>query len=326
MYCEQSYIDCLGGPLVPELPDITVYVEAIAARVVGRQVLAIRTNGPFVLRTVAPSPSELAGREVKAVSRLGKRIVLELDSERFVSIHLMVSGRLHWKPTGARLAGKAAVAAFDFEHGSLILTEAASRKRAAIHLFDHRESLAELDRGGLEPLTSTLEQFTEALRRENHTLKRTLTDPRLFSGIGNSYSDEILHAAQLSPIRWTSRLTDAECARLFDATQSLIQTWTERLRAECGNGFPSKVTAFRPDMAVHGKYGQPCPRCGAEVQHIVYAENECNYCPTCQTHGKLLADRGLSRLLKGDWPKTVAELEERKAAMRDTVSIHIDTN
>jgi formamidopyrimidine-DNA glycosylase len=246
------------------------------------------------------------------VRRLGKQIVLGFDNDLFLAIHLMIAGRLHWKERGARIPGKIGLAAFDFPVGTLTLTEASTKKRAAIHLLRGTEGLAQLKRAGLEPLEASLSEFRDALRAESHTVKRSLTDPDLFSGIGNAYSDEILHRARLSPIRLTGKLTDEEIERLFDATRDTLQLWLERLRAEAGEGLPEKVTAFRPEMAVHGRYGKPCPDCGAPVQKIAYAENECNYCARCQTDGKLLADRGLSRLLKGDWPKTLDELEARR--------------
>ncbi len=301
---------------MPELPDVTVYLHAIEQRAVGRALTGVRVGNPFVLRTVSPRPEEFAGRQVTGVRRVGKRVVLCCEGELFASIHLMIAGRLHWKKAGAALAGKAAIAAFDFEHGTLLLTEVATRKRAAVHLLSGEAALRELDAGGIEPLEATPEQFAEVLRRENHTLKRTLTDPRLFAGIGNAYSDEILLRARLSPIRMSQKLTDEEVSRLHEATRTVLTEWTARLLAEAGDGFPEKVTAFRPEMAAHGKFGQPCPVCGTAIQRLVYSENECDYCPACQTEGRLLADRALSRLLKTDWPKTIKELEEMKAARR----------
>ncbi len=303
---------------MPELPDVAVYCDCIAERTVGTELERIRLGSPFVLRSVTPRPSEVEGRRVDAVSRLGKRIVLELEGDAFVVIHLMVAGRFQWKekPEGAaaiQIKGRNQLAAFDFTDGRLMLTEAGTKRRASIHLAQGRDGLSAFDRGGLEPLECTFEQFCEVLDRENHTLKRTLTDPRLYSGIGNAYSDEILHKAQLSPMKWSTRLGETERQALFDATREILTLWTERLRAEAADTFPKKVTAFRPEMAVHGKYKDPCPVCSSPVQRIVYAENECNYCATCQTQGKLLADRALSRLLKKDWPKTVQELEERRA-------------
>ncbi|MEM1248245.1 MAG: DNA-formamidopyrimidine glycosylase family protein [Acidobacteriota bacterium] len=302
---------------MPELPDVAVYVECIAARVVGETLDRIVLGNPFVLRSVTPRPSEVEGRRVTGVSRLGKRIVLELEDDAFVVIHLMVAGRFQWKerPQGAaalRLKGRNQLAAFDFSSGRLQLTEAGTKRRASIHLAQGAEALAEHDRGGLEPLEASFEQFCEVLDRENHTLKRTLTDPRLYSGIGNAYSDEILLRARLSPMKWSTKLNENERRALYRATQDVLVEWTDRLRAEVGDGFPKKVTAFRPEMAVHGKYKEPCPDCSESVQRIVYAENECNYCAACQTGGRLLADRALSRLLRKDWPKTVQELEERR--------------
>ncbi len=301
---------------MPELPDVTVYVEALSARVVGARLERIRFATPFVLRSVDPPLSQVVGRTVTGVRRLGKRIVLALEDERFVVIHLMIAGRLHWKATGARPPGKIGVAAFDFTTGTLIMTEAGTKKRAAIHLVRGEAALAEHDPGGLEPLEASPAQFAAALTAESHTLKRALTDPTIFSGIGNAYGDEILHRARLSPVKLTRALTREETARLFEATRATLVDWIERLRSEAGGEFPEGVTAFRPDMAVHGRFRQPCPACGAPVQRIVYAENETNYCPRCQTGGRLLADRGLSRLLKADWPRTLDELERHVAARR----------
>ncbi|HUK12010.1 MAG TPA: DNA-formamidopyrimidine glycosylase family protein [Thermoanaerobaculaceae bacterium] len=301
---------------MPELPDIVVYVEAIAARVVGLPLTRVRLASPFLLRTVDPPLAAAEGRTVRGVSRLGKRIVLELDGELFLVVHLMIAGRLHWGAPAAKVPGRVGLAAFDFPSGTLLLTEASRKKRASLHVVGGARALAELDRGGLEVLAATPAAFSAALGRENHTLKRALTDPRLFSGIGNAYSDEILHRAQLSPARLTSRMTGEETERLQRATVGVLTEWTDRLRTEAGGGFPEKVTAFREGMAVHGRYGQPCPVCGTAVQRVVYADNEANYCPRCQTGGKLLADRALSRLLKDDWPRTLEELEERRAALR----------
>lgn len=297
---------------VPELPDVTVYVERLQAHVVGHALQRVRLKSPFLLRSVEPPLEAAHGREVRDVRRLGKRIVLSLDGDLHLVLHLMISGRLRWRRPGAGLPGKMGLAAFDFEHGALVLTEAASRKRASLHVVVGEQALAEHDPGGLEVLDATPTQFAAALRRENHTLKRALTDPRLLSGIGNAYSDEILHRARLSPFRQTKQLDDDTFARLLAATQEVLQEWTERSRAEVGEGFPDKVTAFREGMAVHGRYGEPCPVCEAPVQRILYAENEANYCARCQTGGKLLADRVLSRLLKDDWPRTLDELERRK--------------
>jgi formamidopyrimidine-DNA glycosylase len=298
---------------MPELPDVTVYVEAISARVLGRALEGIRLANPFLLRTAEPPISAAHGRPVVEVRRQGKRIVLALEGGLFLALHLMIAGRLHWKERGAKPAGKAGLAAFDFPEGTLTLTEAGTKRRAALHLLQGEAALALLDRGGLEVLDASLDAFREALARENHTLKRSLTDPRLFSGIGNAYSDEILHRARLSPVKLTSRLTDEESGRLYEATRTVLLEWTERLRRDAAGTFPEKVTAFREEMAVHGKYRQPCPDCGAPVQRIVHAENETNYCPRCQTGGQILSDRSLARLLKQDWPRTIDELEKNPA-------------
>jgi formamidopyrimidine-DNA glycosylase len=297
---------------VPELPDVAVYVERLRAIAVGQPIDAIRIASPFVLRTVSPSPKDLVGAKVETVERLGKRIVIGVTGDRFIVIHLMIAGRLRWKEPRAKLPGKLALAGFDFPVGTLVFTEASGKKRASLHVVAGRAALADFDRGGLDVFAATPLQFAERLRAERHTVKRSLTDPTLFDGIGNAYSDEILWAAKLSPFRMTSAMTDTEIATLHNACTAQLELWTDRLRAEVGAGFPDKVTAFRPEMAVHGKFGQPCPRCGTKVQRIVYADNEANYCPTCQTEGKLLADRSLSRLLKDDWPKTLEELEERR--------------
>jgi formamidopyrimidine-DNA glycosylase len=296
---------------VPELPDVTVYVERLRAKTVGHAITGIRVASPFVLRTVSPAPKELVGARVVGVERMGKRIVIEVDGNRFIVIHLMIAGRLRWKSKNAKLPGKLALAAFDFDDGTLVFTEASAKKRASLHVVAGRAALADFDRGGLDVFRASTAEFAERLRSERHTIKRALTDPTLFDGIGNAYSDEILHAAKLSPFRMTPAMTDDEIATLHAATKDTLQRWIAITRDEVGDGFPDKVTAFRPEMAVHGKYGQPCPRCGTKVQRIVYADNEANYCPTCQTDGKLLADRSLSRLLKDDWPKTLEELEER---------------
>ena len=295
------------SPAMPELPDITVYVEALQRRIAGATLDEVRLKTPFLLRTVDPPLSELIGRRVTAVERLGKRIVIALEDELFAVLHLMIAGRLHWKARGAK-GGRSPLAEFDFSTGTLTLTEAGTKRRASLYLVRGRDGLTEHGRGGLEVLSATREEFAERLRSENHTIKRSLTDPRLFSGIGNAYSDEILHRARMSPVKLTSRLSDDEIARLFDATRSVLIEWTDRLRVEAGEGFPEKVTAFRDEMAVHGKFNQPCPVCGTPVQRIRYADNETNYCARCQTDGKLLADRALSRLLKGDWPKSIDEL------------------
>lgn len=300
---------------MPELPDVDVYVEHIAARTVGHALDRVRLGSPFVLRTVEPPLTAVSGLTVTKVSRLGKRIVLAFDGGAddalYVVIHLMIAGRFKWKPAGAAIPGKIGLAAFDFDDGTLILTEASTKKRASIHLVRGASRLAALDPGGMEVLGSTVAAFAVRLRSENHTLKRALTDPRLFSGIGNAYSDEILHHACMSPVKLTSRLTDDAIERLHASIHAVLEGWTARLRAEAGE-FPEKVTAFRPEMAVHGKYRAPCPRCGTPVQRIRYADNESNYCPTCQTEGKLLADRSLSRLMRSDWPKTLEELEAKK--------------
>ena len=298
---------------MPELPDIEVYVEALAARVLGQPLERVRLGNPFLLRSADPPLAEVEGRRVAAVRRMGKRIVLALDGELFLSLHLMIAGRLHWKPPGAKLPGKVGLAAFDFPTGTLTLTEAGSKRRAALHLVRGEVALRALDRGGFEPLGADLASFAAALRRENHTLKRALTDPSLFSGIGNAYSDEILHRARLSPVKLTLRLDDGELARLHQATQAVLGEWTERLRREAGAAFPEGVTAFREGMAVHGRHRQACPVCGTAVQRIVRAENEVNYCPRCQTGGQILSDRSLARLLKQDWPRTVDELERNPA-------------
>jgi formamidopyrimidine-DNA glycosylase len=296
---------------MPELPDITVYVEALERRILGQPLEGVRLTDPFVLRSVEPPPDAAAGRLVTGVSRLGKRIVIALDGECFVVLHLMVAGRLHWKDPATK-PGRSALVTFAFPTGTLTLTEAGSKRRASLHLVCGSPGLDALSRGGLEPLTCSAAEFTVRLRLENHTLKRALTDPRLFSGIGNAYSDEILHRARLSPLRLTSQLTDAEVTRLHQAAVATLTEWTDRLRRETGAGFPEKVTAFRDGMAVHGRFRLPCPACGTPVQRIRYADNETNYCPTCQTEGRLLADRALSRLLRGDWPRSLEELDERR--------------
>jgi formamidopyrimidine-DNA glycosylase len=293
---------------VPELPDIVAYVEALDARVVGQPIAEIRLKTPFLLRTVEPPLNELIGKTVRAVTRSGKRIVIATDDDLFIVLHLMIGGRLHWKAPGAKPGGRAELAAFDFPSGTLTLTEAGTKRRASLYLVRGAANLDEFGRGGLEVFDATLEAFADRLRSENHTVKRSLTDPRLFSGIGNAYSDEILHRAKLSPVKLTTRLSDDEIAGLFHATRAVLTEWTERLRAESAGGFPEKVTAFRAEMAVHGKFGQPCPVCGSPVQRIRYADNETNYCARCQTDGRLLADRALSRLLKQDWPRSLDEL------------------
>jgi formamidopyrimidine-DNA glycosylase len=296
---------------VPELPDVTVYLEALEPRIVGTTLQRVRLASPFVLRSVDPPITHACGTRVDGLRRVGKRVVLALSGDLFLVIHLMIAGRLRWRDRDAKVPGKLGLAAFDFARGTLLLTEASTRKRASIHLVRGEQALAKFDAGGIEVLDATLDAFRAALARERHTIKRSLTDPRLFAGIGNAYSDEILHRARLSPVTMSDRLSDEEVRRLYDATRTTLGDWTDRLRREVGANFPEKVTAFRPGMAVHGRYRQPCPDCGKPVQRIVHAENESNYCPTCQTGGKLLADRSLSRVLKADWPRTMEELEER---------------
>ena len=296
---------------MPELPDVTIYIETIAPRVVGQPLEAIRLASPFVLRSVDPPVAEVVGRRVIGLRRLGKRIVFAFEGELFLVLHLMVAGRLRWRPPGAKpAAGKLGLAAFEFPAGTLLLTEAGSKKRTSLAVVAGEAALALHDPGGLEVLSASFEEFFAVLTRENHTLKRALTDPHLFSGIGNAYSDEILHRARLSPVTLTRALDDAALQRLHAATREVLLEWTERLRDEASKagGWPKKVTAFHPEMAVHGRYGQPCPVCGAPVQRIVHADNETNYCARCQTGGKLLADRALSRLLKASWPKTIDDL------------------
>lgn len=301
---------------MPELPDVAVYVEHIASRTVGQTLLKVRLASPFVLRTAVPPIREAEGRAVVGVRRLGKRIVIALSGEAFVVIHLMVSGRFRFGEQGAKIPGKLGQAAFDFSSGTLILTEASSKKRASIHYVVGDDALLAFDRGGVEVLEIDVAGFKAAIQRESHTLKRTMTDPTILSGIGNGYSDEILFAAALSPLKQSKALSDEEIARLFEATKSVLTDWTARLREESKGGFPEQVTAFRPEMAVHGRYGKPCPRCGTPVQRVVYAQNETNYCARCQTGGKLLADRSLSRLLGKDWPKSLEELEEHRPAVQ----------
>lgn len=297
---------------MPELPDVELYIDALRPRVLRQPLERFRMGNPFVVRTIDPPPSELVGHAAADIRRMGKRIVFEFFDELFLVVHLMIAGRLRWRERGAAIPNKVGLAAFDFPNGTLILTEAGSRRQASIHIIRGEHVLDSMDPGGLEVLQATFEEFAGRLRSENHTLKRTLTDPHIFSGIGNAYSDEILHAARMSPLKLTSALSDDEAERLFQATQHVLSYWERRLKEETGDTFPEKVTAFRKGMAVHGRYGQPCPACGSPVQRIVYARNEANYCSRCQTGGRLLSDRSLSRLLKEDWPKTLDELEERR--------------
>jgi formamidopyrimidine-DNA glycosylase len=297
---------------VPELPDVAVYLEALAPRILGARLERVRLLTPFLLRSVDPPVSAVAGKTVTGLRRLGKRVVIALEDELFLVIHLMIAGRLHWKPAGAKPPGKIGLAAFDFSTGTLTLTEAGTKKRASLDVVRGEAALAAHDPGGIEPLDADLAAFQAALTAENHTLKRVLTDPRVFSGIGNAYSDEILHRARLSPVKHSQALGADEIRRLYEATRAVLAEWVERLRREAGEDFPEGVTAFRPDMAVHGRYGKSCPECGAPVQRIVYADNETNYCARCQTAGRMLADRSLSRLLHADWPKTLDEWEARR--------------
>ena len=294
---------------MPELPDITLYIEALEQRVLGARLESVRISHPFLLRTFDPPLSALNGRKVVAFRRLGKRIAFGFEGDHWLVLHLMIAGRLHWFPTGTKRSARAALAVFEFETGTLTLTEAGTKRRASLYVFGNSKDLNTANPGGLEVLDASFDEFRARLTAENHTLKRALTDPRAFSGIGNAYSDEILHHAKLSPVALTQRLDEASIRKLYDSIRVMLSDWTQRLRADAKGGFPEKVTAFRPDMAVHGRFGKPCPVCGTEVQRIRYAENETNYCPRCQTGGKLLADRALSRLLKSDWPKTVDELE-----------------
>jgi formamidopyrimidine-DNA glycosylase len=297
---------------MPELPDILLYLHALRPRVVGQRVSRIRLVSAFLLRSIDPPLASVEGRLVTDLHRLGKRVVFELERELFLVFHLMIAGRFRWKPAGAPVPGKVGLMALDFDNGTLIMTEAGTKRQASLYVVQGRDALERHNPGGLEVLNIDLATFVEALCRENHTLKRALTDPHLFSGIGNAYSDEILHAARLSPFKQTSGLTEEEATRLFDATRSVLSSWIDRLQSETGNEFPEKVTAFREGMAVHGRYGKPCPVCGLPVQRIAYASNEANYCVTCQTGGRLLADRSLSRLLREDWPRTLEELERRR--------------
>lgn len=300
---------------MPELPDITVYLDALKARILDTPLAGVRLKSPFLLRTVQPKPQDAVGQTVTGLKRIGKRIAIGFDNDIWFVFHLMIAGRLHWKPAGAKIGAKADLAALDFPAGTLTLTEAGSKKRAALHVVEGAAALDALDPGGIEVLDCALDAFRAALTAANHTVKRALTDPRIFSGIGNAYSDEILHRARISPIVQTQKMPEETIARLHSATQAALADWTEKLRHETGDRFPEKVTAFRTGMAVHGRYKEPCPACGAPVQRIRYASNETNYCANCQTGGKLLADRSMSRLLKSDWPKTLTELEE--TAMRN---------
>jgi formamidopyrimidine-DNA glycosylase len=297
---------------MPELPDIAAYIVALEARIVGQPIERVRLTSPFLLRTVEPSLSDIEGNVVRELRRIGKRIAIGVDGDLWLVLHLMIAGRLHWRALGAKLGGRRNLAAFDFPNGSLVLTEAATKQRASLHAVRGQESLRLFDAGGIEVFDSDFSAFRQALTAENRTLKRALTDPRMVSGIGNAYSDEILHAAQLSPLTLTQKLKDEEWERLFAATRSTLELWMDRLRAEAESVFPEKVTAFRKEMATHGKYGEPCPRCGEKIQRIRYADKETNYCARCQTGGKVLADRGLSRLLGADWPRTLEELEALK--------------
>ena len=299
---------------MPELPDIELYLHALRPRILGQRLTRVRIASPFLLRTVDPPLGAITGSTVRDIRRLGKRIVWALDDDLFVVLHLMIAGRLRWRPPGAAIPGKVGMAAFDFEIGTLLVTEAGARRRASLHVLQGAAAVAELDRGGLEVLDASPDAFAAALLRENHTLKRALTDPRILSGIGNAYSDEILHAAQLSPLQWTSRLSADEIARLHEAAIRVLTRWRDALVAETGDRFPEHVTAFREGMAVHGRFGTPCPVCGTRVQRIRYAANEANYCPTCQTGGRLLADRSLSRLLGQDWPRSIEALDEHTRA------------
>jgi formamidopyrimidine-DNA glycosylase len=297
---------------MPELPDIAAYIGALETRVVGQPIEHIRLASPFLLRTVQPSIADIEGRMVRELRRIGKRIAIGVEGDLWLVMHLMIAGRLHWRPRGAKLAGRKSLAAFDFPNGSLVLTEAGTKHRASLYLFAGEDALQSVDPGGIDVFSSNLASFREALTAENRTLKRALTDPHILSGIGNAYSDEILHAAQLSPITLTQKLKPEEWERLFAATRETLRLWIDRLRAEADTGFPEKVTAFRKEMAVHGRYGEPCPRCGEKIQRVRYADNETNYCARCQTGGKVLADRSLSRLLRSDWPRTLDELEALK--------------
>jgi formamidopyrimidine-DNA glycosylase len=309
--CENSKVTCKLVSM-PELPDIAAYISALEPRIVGQPLDHVRLASAFLLRTAQPPLASVEGHIVRELRRIGKRIAIRVNQDLWLVLHLMIAGRLHWRPPGAKLAGRQSLAAFDFPHGSLVLTEAGTKRRASLHILKGEEALRAIDPGGIDIFSSDLNSFREALTIENRTLKRALTDPRILSGIGNAYSDEILHAAQLSPIALTHKLAPQEWERLYAATRHTLEFWIERLRDEAKTGFPEKVTAFRKDMAVHGRYGQPCPRCGEAIQRIRYADNETNYCVRCQTGGKVLADRSLSRLLGSDWPRTMDELEALK--------------
>jgi len=300
---------------VPEFPDIELYLHALSSRIVGEPIERVRLASPFLVRSFDPPIDAIVGKRVLALHRLGKRIVWALPDELFLLLHLMIAGRLRWKPAGAPIPARVGLAAFDFPRGTLLVTEAGSKRQASVYLVRGEAGLFAHDPGGTEVIGSPVDAFAQALRRENHTLKRALTDPHLLSGIGNAYSDEILHAARMSPMKLTNSLSDEEIARLHTIAVSVLSAWRDRLIEEAGESFPEKVTAFRPEMAAHGRYGKPCPVCGTPIQRIRYASNEANYCPTCQTGGKLLADRSLSRLLKGDWPRTLEELERRKGRL-----------
>jgi formamidopyrimidine-DNA glycosylase len=297
---------------MPELPDITAYITALEARILGQPLQHVRINSAFLLRTAKPSVSATEGKTVRELRRVGKRIAIGVEGGLWLVLHLMIAGRLHWRPINAKLSGRNNLAAFDFPNGSLVLTEAGTKRRASLHVVEGEAALSEMNPGGIELFSSTPEEFRKALTAENRTLKRALTDPRIISGIGNAYSDEILHAAQLSPVTLTQKLTPEQWARLYSAARETLQLWIDRFNAEASSTFPEKVTAFRPDMAVHGRFGQPCPRCGAPIQRIRYADNETDYCARCQTGGKVLADRSLSKLMKSDWPRTLDELEALK--------------
>jgi formamidopyrimidine-DNA glycosylase len=306
---------------MPELPDITIYIESLQSRIAGKPLEKIRISSPFLVRTFDPPIRAAEKKIVLGLRRIGKQIVWELEDDLFLVLHLMVAGRFHWKKRNAKLGGKINLASFDFPDGSLFMTEASTKKRASLHLVRGEDALRSFDRGGLDVMNASREEFCTMLLKENHTLKRALTDPRLFSGIGNSYSDEILHRAHLSPLQLSGNLSEEDMTRLHRAVRETMTEWIDRIRLQTGASFPDKVTAFHPEMAVHGKYGQACPVCGTTVQRVAYAENECNYCPRCQTGGKILADRSLSRLLKGDWPRTIEELEERPGLGKKAVPL-----